>query len=272
MWYSNTCPCSSWMSHCWWGQMLCFPHPSEEPKYMLIPCKFTWVFLSGIYFPAAAKLLQSCPTLCDPIDGSPPGSTIPGILQARTLEWAAISFSNAWKWKVKVKSLSHVQLFATPWPAAYQAPPSMGFARQGYYSGLPLPSPPGHEGTDLSFCLTIRQVDKTHERMVFRYWTRDNVREWSTREWDGGPSAWRQSPGHSTMRVKWNRAQHSLWVEKTNFTLFRLYSDWNLWFVAQSPRENGVDTEKVLRRIQWKVLSSPQLTMILICTCTRGKY
>ena len=70
---------------------------------------------------AAAKSLQSCPTLCDPIDGSPPGSPIPGILQARTLEWAAISFSSAWKWKVKVKTLSHVQLFVTPWTAAHQA-------------------------------------------------------------------------------------------------------------------------------------------------------
>ena len=90
---------------------------------------------------AAAKLLQSCPTLCDPIDGSPPGSPAPGILQARTLEWVAISFSNAWKWKVKVKSLSHIRLLATPWTAAYQAPPSMGFSRQEYWSGVPLPSP-----------------------------------------------------------------------------------------------------------------------------------
>ena len=90
---------------------------------------------------AAAKSLQSCPTLCDPIDGSPPGSPVPGILQARTLEWVAISFSNAWKWKVKVKSLSCVRLFATPWTAAYQAPPSMGFSRQEYWSGVPLPSP-----------------------------------------------------------------------------------------------------------------------------------
>ena len=71
---------------------------------------------------AAAKSLQSCPTLCDPIDGSLPGSPVPGILQARTLEWVTISFSNAWKWKVKVKSLSHVQLLVTPWTAAYQAP------------------------------------------------------------------------------------------------------------------------------------------------------
>ena len=88
---------------------------------------------------AAAKLLQSCLTLCDPIDGSPLGSPVPGILQARTLKWVAISFSNAWKWKVKVKSLSRAQLLATPWTAAYQAPPSMGFSRQEYQSGVPLP-------------------------------------------------------------------------------------------------------------------------------------
>ena len=136
---------------------------------------------------AAAKSFQSCPTLCDPIDGSPPGSSVSGILQARTLEWVAISFSNAWKWKVKVKScpilsypmdcslpgssvhgifqarilewvaiyfsnawewkvkvksLSHAQLLATPWTAAYQASPSMGFSRHEYWSGMPLPSPP----------------------------------------------------------------------------------------------------------------------------------
>ena len=93
---------------------------------------------------AAAKSLQSCPTLWDPIDGSPPGSPIPGILQARTLEWVAISFSNAWKWKGKVKSLSCGRLLATPWTAAYQAPPSMEFSRQEYWSGVPLPSPSGH--------------------------------------------------------------------------------------------------------------------------------
>ena len=89
---------------------------------------------------AAAKLLQSCPTLCDPIDGSPLGSSVPGIPQARTQEWVAISFSNAWKWKVKVQSLSHARLLATPWTAAYQAPPSMGFSRQEDWSGMPLPS------------------------------------------------------------------------------------------------------------------------------------
>ena len=88
---------------------------------------------------AAAKSLQSCPTLCDPADGSPPGSPVPGILQARTLEWVAISFSNAWEWKVKGKLLSHVWLLVTPWTAAYQAPPFMGFSRQEYWSGVPLP-------------------------------------------------------------------------------------------------------------------------------------
>ena len=91
-----------------------------------------------------AKSLQSCPTLCDPIDGSPPGSLLPGILQARTLEWVAISFSRAWKWKVKVKSLTRVPLFETPWTAAHQAPPPTGFSRQEYWSGVPLPSPSTH--------------------------------------------------------------------------------------------------------------------------------
>ena len=89
---------------------------------------------------AAAKSLQLCPTLCDPIDGSPPDFPILGILQARTLEWIAISFSNGWKWKVKVKSLSCVWLFVTQWTAGYQAPPSMGFSRQEYWSGVPSPS------------------------------------------------------------------------------------------------------------------------------------
>ena len=88
-----------------------------------------------------SKSLQSCPTLCDPIDGSPPASPVPGILQARTLEWVAVSFSSAWKWKVKVKSLSRVWLFETPWTAAYQAPLSMGFSRQEYWSRVPSPSP-----------------------------------------------------------------------------------------------------------------------------------
>ena len=100
---------------------------------------------------AAAKSLQLCPTLCDPIDGSLQASPVPGILQARTLEWVAISFSNAWKWKMKVKSLSRVRLFVTPWTAAYQAPPSMGLSRQEYWSGVPSPSPGDSTRWGLSF-------------------------------------------------------------------------------------------------------------------------
>ena len=99
--------------------------------------------LLGGYAAAAAKSHQFCPTLCNPIDGSPPGSPVPGILQARTLEWVAIAFSNAWKWKVKVSSPSHVRLVVTPWIAAHQAPPSMRFSRQEYWSGVLLPSPAG---------------------------------------------------------------------------------------------------------------------------------
>ena len=103
---------------------------------------FNWRIIALQYCAAAAaaKLFQSCSTLCDPIDGSRPGSPVPGILQARTLEWVAISSSNAWKWRVKVKSLSRVRLFVAPWTAAYQAPPSMEFSRQEYWSGVPLPS------------------------------------------------------------------------------------------------------------------------------------
>ena len=106
----------------------------------LLSHKKTDIIGSSCDAATAAKLLQSCLTLCDPIDGSPPASPVPGILQARTPEWVPISFSNAWKWKVIVKSLSRVRLLATPWTAAYQAPPSMGFSRQEYWSGVPLPS------------------------------------------------------------------------------------------------------------------------------------
>ena len=98
-----------------------------------IPLESVWSYDKAM----TADTLQSCPTLCDPIDGSPPGSPVPGILQARTLEWVVISFSNAWKWKVKVKSLIRVRLFATPWTAAHQASPSMGVSRQEYWSGVP---------------------------------------------------------------------------------------------------------------------------------------
>ena len=109
----------------------------------------------------AAKSLELCPTLSDPIDDIPPGSPIPGILQARTLEWVAISFSNAWKWKVKVKSLCRVWLLATPWTAAYQAPLSMGFSRQEYCSGEPLPSPwnTGHSKYVCSIEIVIPEIE-----------------------------------------------------------------------------------------------------------------
>ena len=117
-----------------------FSRGSSRPRNQtLVSCIVGRLFT--IWATAAAKLLQSCPTLCDPIDGSPPGSSIPGILKAESLEWVAISFSNAWKWKVKVKSLSRVRLLAAPWTAAYQAPPFMGFSRQKYWSAVPLPSP-----------------------------------------------------------------------------------------------------------------------------------
>ena len=111
------------------------------------------VFLEmNLLVAAAAKSLQSCPTLCDPRDGSPPGSPVPGILQARTLEWVAISFSNAGKWKVKGKSFSRVWLFETPWTAAHQASPFMGFSRQECWNGVPLPSPLSF----LAWLITIR--------------------------------------------------------------------------------------------------------------------
>ena len=113
-----------------WHRLLS-PSQQTEPT-LLTP----WLWTAT----AAAKSLPSCPTLRDPMGCSPSGSPVPGTLQARALEWVAIAFSSAWKWKVKVMSLSRVWLFATPWTAAYQAPPSMGFSRQEYWSGVPLPS------------------------------------------------------------------------------------------------------------------------------------
>ena len=107
-------------------------------------CSWHWCFYKGAAAAAAAAAalsLQSCPTLCDLIEGSLPGSLVPGILQARILEWVAISFSSAWNGNVKVKLFSRVRLLVTPWTAAHQAPPSMGFSRQEYWSGVPLPSP-----------------------------------------------------------------------------------------------------------------------------------
>ena len=144
---SKSCPffATSWTS---WTTRL--PCPWNFPgRNTGVDCHF---LLQGI-FPTQGSNLQadslpllllllSCFSrvrLCNPTDGSLPRSPTPGILQARTLEWVAICFSNAWKWKVKVTSLSRVRLLATPWTAAYQAPPSMGFSKQEYWSGVPLP-------------------------------------------------------------------------------------------------------------------------------------
>ena len=125
-----------------------FPTPGDLPNPGIEPVSLVSPALAGRFFTtvslaaatAAAKSLQSCPTLCDPMDNSPPGSSVHGILQARTVEWVATSPKGTIERK-KVKSLSHVQLFATPWTVAYQAPPSMQFSRQEYWSGLPFPSP-----------------------------------------------------------------------------------------------------------------------------------
>ena len=126
----------------YWSGLPC-PHPGDLPNPGIKPrCHRMQVEFLLTEPPAtAAKSLQSCPVLCDPIDGSPPGASTPGILQARILEWVAISFCSAWRWNLKVKSLSRVRLFATPWTVAHQAPLSMGFSRQEYWSGVPLPSP-----------------------------------------------------------------------------------------------------------------------------------
>ena len=111
---------------------------------------------------AAAKSLQSCPTLCDPIDSNPLGSSVPGILQARTLEWVAIYFSTAWRWKVKGKSLSRAWLLAIPWTVAHQAPLSMGFSRREYWGGVPLPSP----------IFNRRRLKKDVITMTLSFWTK----------------------------------------------------------------------------------------------------
>ena len=143
-----------------WTKMMCYIHNEISSTHKweeILPFTTTWMDPEGTVlseisqrkpntvwhhlYAADAKSLQSCPTLWDPIDGSPPGSPVSRILQARILEWVAISFPNALKWKVRVKSLSHVRLLVTSWTAAYQAPPSMGFSRQEYWSGVPLPSP-----------------------------------------------------------------------------------------------------------------------------------
>ena len=151
-----------------WWYLACYTTLSivlaSEQSISLLP----WP--SIVIAAAAAKSLQSCPTLCDPTDGSPPGSPIPGIIQSRTLEWVAISFSNAWKWKVKGKSFSRVRLLATPWTTAYQAPPSMGFSRQEYWRGVPLPSPLTRDWT---------RVSRISGRFFTSWTTREAQEYWS---------------------------------------------------------------------------------------------
>ena len=139
--------------------------------------------ISCINVPVCLLLLLSSfsATLCNPIDGSPLGSSVPGILQARTLEWVATSFSNAWKWKVKVKLLSCAWLLATPWTAAYQTPPSMGFSRQEYQIGVPLPSPYSilmhiygiwKDGNDNPVCKTANET-QMHRTVFWTLWERE---------------------------------------------------------------------------------------------------
>ena len=128
------------------------PHPWDSPgKNTGVGCHF---LLQWRKVKSESDVAQSCPTLSDPMDGSPPGSSVHGIFQARVLEWGAIAFSNAGKWKVKVTSLSCVWLLATQWTAAHQAPPSMGFSRQEYWSGVPLPSPV-HESEKWKWCRSV---------------------------------------------------------------------------------------------------------------------
>ena len=118
---------SSCFWSCWMTCRTLLPQPGIKPMPPAVEAAAA----------AAAKSLQSCPTLCGPIDGSPPGSAIPGLLQARTPEWAALSFSNAWKWKVKVKSFNRDRLFATPWTAAHQAPRPWDFPGESTGVGCP---------------------------------------------------------------------------------------------------------------------------------------
>ena len=184
--FPGTCPIFNHGFQAPWHEVLCF-------TFLLVPCFYAvryflhsslrttslpgYIVPSANYGAAAAKSLQSCPTLCNLIGGSPPGSPVPGILQARTLEWVAIAFSNAWKWKVKVKLLSRVRLLATPWTAAYQVPPSMGFSRQEYWSGLPLPSP-------IMVLLPVKENTKWKMQMLFMWECRHGANIGAGRSWE----------------------------------------------------------------------------------------
>ena len=151
-------------------------YPCDSPgKNTVVGCLF---LLQCIKVKSESEVTQSCPALCEPMDCGPLGSSIHVILQARILQWVAFSFSNAYKWKVKVKSLSPVQLFASPWTAAYQAPLSMWFSRQEYWSGLPFPSPADlpHPGIkprllhwrQILYCLSHQGSPKNKQQVVMK--------------------------------------------------------------------------------------------------------
>ena len=163
-------------------------------KTLVLHCTISYCVTIICMF-MSAKSLQLCPTLCNPVDGNPLGSPVPGILQARTLEWVAISFSNAWKWKVKVKSLSGIRPSATPWTAAFQAPPSMGFSRQEYWSGVPwfMSNSPtilwkakvrGH-----TWVISTSSAPGTHSD-VFNKWSLDGCLDGWLDGWMDGVSEW----------------------------------------------------------------------------------
>ena len=133
---ADSSPWLPWLSFPWFSQWRC----TKAFYFQGINLRRLWSWQNPMFAAAAAKSLQSCPTLCDPIDGSPPGSPSLGFCRQEH-EWVAISFSNAWKWKVKVKPLSRVRLLETPWSVAHQPSPSMGFSRQEYWSGVPSSSP-----------------------------------------------------------------------------------------------------------------------------------
>ena len=175
-------------------------------KHIKVLYHFKWLLLLSRF---------SRVPLCNPIDGSPQGFPVPGILQARTLEWVAISFSKAWKWKVEVKSLSRVRLFATPWTAAHQAPPSMGFSRQEYWSGVPPPSP---ILVIRQMLLTFFQTDPKHHRytartiflviswtVVCELWVRGLIHHWIP--------GWSTVPGNQEKPKKMNENSiHHIWM------------------------------------------------------------
>ena len=213
---------------------------------------------------AAAKLLQLCPTLCDPIDSSPPGSPIPGILLARTLEWVAISFSNAWKWKVKVKSLSHVQLLPTPW-TAYQAPPSVEFSRQEYWSRVPLPSPPVtarrfqncvffHRGSPCRLDLVLLSSELSEE-LSARRWKRTHsttyLAQWECLMKEG---SMRRKTGQHKEKAKECLLHTAQKGQGQNFRCERKSNSHLCWVKSKNERNPHAFSELLVSSLFWKEL------------------